>query len=211
MKNFIVLAIFMVALTGSAFAQGAYIQIDGRTNSPLTSPLDPSGNATILGVKPGNYQVALLVPAIQKVREAAASSSGPTKESMETMKKGWKDASSVDVANWSWGASYVGSANGGVWKTTDGGANREASAPSISEVVVTKNSQASKPSPILAKAHATGTHAQLDRKITYNGQEYYVIKLTDILISGAQPGSTSGDRPSESMSLNFESIKFTVK
>lgn len=190
MKNLIITVAFLLlaaTLAPSAFAQGGTLQLQGSGGS-FTSPVDAAGNATILNVKPGTYQVFLLVPAVQKVRLAAApnTTNGPG------------NSGQIDIQSWSWGATNVGSANGGVWKTTDGGTHREASTPSVSEIVVTK--------------HARATHASLDQKITLNGQEYYKIKLEDILVSSAQTNGGGGtSAPSESLSLNFTKITYTVR
>jgi type VI protein secretion system component Hcp len=71
---------------------------------------------------------------------------------------------------------------------------------------VTKSQDATTPRTI------QGRRAQLGEKTNHGGQEYYKIKLTDILVSGIQStgGSTSsgGDRPTESLSLNFTKITF---
>ena len=196
MKNFIASAFLSLVFAAAAFAQGgAILQIQGPGGTH-TSPLDPSGNATILGVKPGTYQVALLVPAVQKVREAASRSTSAS----DDKHKNW-----IDIESWSWGASSVGSANGGVWKTTNGGAaGREASSPSVSEIVVTKNQDAS--SPALMKA-VKPKRGQLTNKTNRGGTEYYKVELTDILVSSVQ-SSSGGDRPMESLSLNFTKITY---
>ena len=195
MKNFIALILLSVSFAATAVAQGgAILQIQGPGGTH-TAPLDPQGNANILGVKPGTYQVALLVPAVQKVRDAANRSTSAS----DDKHKNW-----IDIESWSWGASYVGSANGGVWKTTDGGAaKREASAPSISEVVVTKNQDAS--SPALMKA-VKPKRGQLTNKTNHGGTEYYKIELENILVSSVQ--GSGGDRPMESLSLNFTKITY---
>jgi type VI protein secretion system component Hcp len=184
-------AVFLLTatITYSAFGQGATLQVQGPGGT-FTAPVDPTGNATILGVKPGSYHVFLLVPAVQKVRLAAApnTTNGPG------------NGGQIDIQSWSWGVSHVGSANGGVWKSTDGGTNtgsaRQASAPSVSEIVVTKN--------------ASPTHATLDQKITVNGQEYYKIKLEDILVS-SDHANGGGSAPAESMSLNFTKISYSIR
>ncbi len=192
MKNLITAFAFMflaAALAPSAFAQGGTLTLQG-SGGTFSAPVDAAGNSTIQNVKPGTYHVFLLVPAVQKVRMAASPTNSPG------------GGGQIDIQSWSWGATNVGSANGGVWKTVDGGttagATREASAPSVSEIVVTKN--------------AAPTHATLDQKVTVNGQEYYKIKLEDILVSSAKgTGGGSTSAPSESFSLNFTKITYTVK
>jgi type VI protein secretion system component Hcp len=189
-KLIIAFALLLMAATASSvFAQGATLQLQGPGGA-FTTPVDATGNATITNVKPGTYHVFLLVPAVQKVRMAASSTNSPGQQPGQ-----------IDIQSWSWGATHVGSANGGVWKTTDGGATtggtaREASAPSISEIVVTKN--------------ASPTHATHTKKVTVNGQEYYQIKLEDILISSDHTNG-GGSAPAESLSLNFTKITYSIR
>jgi type VI secretion system secreted protein Hcp len=85
--------------------------------------------------------------------------------------------------------------------------NREASEPSLSEVVVTKDLDAS--SLMLFQEATTGKDGkdvEIDFCTTDNeGAPYLVIKLTNCLISGFST-SSGGDRPSESITLNFTKI-----
>lgn len=197
MKNFIASVLLSLTIATAAFAQGgAILQIQGPGGTH-TAPLDPQGNATILGVKPGTYQIALLVPAVQKVRDAANRSGAAA----DDKHKDW-----INVESFSWGTTYVGSANGGVWKTTNGGAaGREASTPSVSEIVVTKSQDAPSPAPMKS---VKPKRAQLTNKTNYRGQEYYKIELENILVSSYQTSSSGGDRPMESLSLNFTKITY---
>ena len=161
-----------------------------------TVPLTPQGSCTIDNLKPGTYGVALLVPAVQKVREAAARS---------TADKGhdkW-----IDIESWSWGASQSAGHGGG------GGAGKV----SVHDISITKNTD--KSSPKLAEAVAKGkvfsvapTRKQVTQTTTHGGQQYYEVKLEDIMVSSFQTSpSSGGDRPMESLSLNFTKMGWDVK
>jgi type VI secretion system secreted protein Hcp len=88
-------------------------------------------------------------------------------------------------------------------------ANREASEPSVSEVTVTKTMDNS--SPYLFTESATGAAG---KKVEIHlvstgspGNTYAEYTLTNALISGYSV-STGGDRPSESLSINFTKIEY---
>lgn len=88
-------------------------------------------------------------------------------------------------------------------------ANREASEPSISEVVVTK--QLDKASSKLFTESCTGdagAEVQIHLVSTGSpGNTYVEYKLYNALISGYSL-SSGGDRPSESISINFTKIEY---
>lgn len=89
--------------------------------------------------------------------------------------------------------------------------NREASMVSISEVVITKNQDGS--SPELLKRSYVGTEGEdvtIDLTTTSNEgvNTIMTLKLTNTLISGFSLMS-GGDRPTESVSMNFTKIEST--
>lgn len=98
------LAVFvMVSLaTVSGYSQSSrshvagnfMLQLDGDGAAGVIAPIDNKGNATIDNVKPGNHTVALLVPAVQKIREAAARAKASN-----------TPPPSIDIESWSWGVS----------------------------------------------------------------------------------------------------------
>jgi type VI secretion system secreted protein Hcp len=98
----------------------------------------------------------------------------------------------------------------GISTPTGRAANRESSAPSVSEVVVTKVMD--KASPMLFEEGLVGmTGKEVKIHITRTGKEMEVLctyKFEDTLISGYSV-SSGGDAPSESLSLNF--VKFEYK
>jgi len=115
--------------------------------------------------------------------------------------KKWLD---IDSMQWGVGRAIM---------TPSGSAmNREASESSVSEVTLTKVMDSSS-APLFQEA--CGGHAGKTVKIhlvtTGNpGDIYMEYELTNALISGYSV-STGGDRPSESVSLNFTKIQMTYK
>ena len=96
----------------------------------------------------------------------------------------------------------------GISAGVGGGSKREASAPSVSEVTVTKTFDAA--SPLLLKEALGGKAAvvkidmtQTDNKGANIAYQKYI--LSDCLVSGYSV-SSGGDRPMESLSLNFNKI-----
>jgi type VI secretion system secreted protein Hcp len=92
-----------------------------------------------------------------------------------------------------------------------GGANREGSNPSISEIVVTKANDVS--SPGLYQDSVAGTfNSKVEIKLTTTTKNkvdtYLAYELTDCGLSGFSL-SSGGDQPMESMSLNFSKIMMT--
>lgn len=96
----------------------------------------------------------------------------------------------------------------GISAGVGGGSKREATAPSVSEITITKSFDVFSP---LALKEALGGKAsvvkieltQTDNSGKHVAYQKYI--LTDTLISGYSI-SSGGDRPSESLSLNFTKI-----
>jgi type VI secretion system secreted protein Hcp len=112
----------------------------------------------------------------------------------------------TELQSFQWGVGRgVGSAMGGAM-------SRESSVPSISEIVVTKNMDAA--SPGLWTDSVAGTFNQMVT-ITFTttsaGQteKFLSYELTDCGLSGYSL-SSGGDMPSESLSLNFAKISWTL-
>ncbi len=108
----------------------------------------------------------------------------------------------IEVQSFQWGVGR------GISAGVGGGSKREASAPSVSEIVVTKSFDIS--SPLLLKNAIGGKAVEVKIEFTQtdnNGKHVSFQKyvLTDCLISGYSL-SSGGDRPSESISLNFMKI-----
>jgi type VI secretion system secreted protein Hcp len=88
-------------------------------------------------------------------------------------------------------------------------ANREASEPSVSEVTITKAMDGASTSLFTESATgAVGKKVEIHLVSTGSpGNTYVEYTLTNALISGYSV-STGGDRPSESVSINFTKMEF---
>ena len=110
----------------------------------------------------------------------------------------------IEVVSFSWGVSNAAAVAGG--GTTAGKA-------SFSDLSVTIALE--KASVELLRACATGTHIKKGtlyiRKPGADQQDYYVVTLTDVLVSSIrqQGGGSGTDKPMESLSLNFTKIEWT--
>jgi len=115
-----------------------------------------------------------------------------------------KHADEIDVLSWSWGVSQPGTAASG------GGAG--AGKVSFSDLNFTHH--VDKASPLLMKACATGQHVKeatlVSRKAGKGQQEYLIIKMSDILVTGVQP-SSAGEHPMENVSIKFAKIDLEYK
>jgi type VI secretion system secreted protein Hcp len=105
--------------------------------------------------------------------------------------------------------SFQFGAGRGISSPTGGSADRESSAPSISEVTVSKDQDTATGPLLTAALQGEGVTVIIDFVKTSQGQlvKYMEYTLTNTLISGFST-SSGGDRPSESISLNF--TKFQV-
>ena len=108
----------------------------------------------------------------------------------------------IEISSFQWGVGR------GVSSPTGGSAGRESSAPSVSEIVVTKVTD--KASPLLSQCAAKGCHypkaTLMVRKAGGTQQEYLQYVLTNVWVS-AYHASSGGDRPTESLTLNFAKIE----
>lgn len=118
-------------------------------------------------------------------------------ETTQLTHKQWIEVNSIQ-----WGVGR------GISSGVGGGSKREATAPSVSEITLTKTFDIS--SPLLLKEALGGKAVEVKIELTQtdnNGRHvsYQKYVLTDTLISGYSL-SSGGDRPSESLSLNFTKI-----
>ena len=94
------------------------------------------------------------------------------------------------------------------------GSNREGSEPSISEITVTKMWDPKSSSKLFEQAVAGKLDNKVDISFTTTNaskqEVYLVIKLSDCGISGYS-ASSGGDKPTESLSLNFAKIEVVPK
>ena len=105
----------------------------------------------------------------------------------------------IEIQSFSWGVSNSGSMAGG----GGGGAGKA----SFSDFHITKTLD--KSSPKLMEAVATGEHLKslTLRKSGGTQQEYYIIQLSDILVSSYSTSSGSGDKPMEEVSFTYQKIE----
>lgn len=107
----------------------------------------------------------------------------------------------IEIESFSWGATQSGTGASG------GGAGKV----SFQDIHFTMKT--GKASPKLMLACATGEHIKevvLTGEVSgKKGQKFLEIKMEDVLISSFQQGSSSGEYPTESVSMNFAKIVFT--
>lgn len=122
-------------------------------------------------------------------------------ESTDKAHKEW-----IDIMSFTFGVSQSGTASMG------GGAG--AGKASFSDLAITKRADAS--TPMLMLNCASGAHIkQADlvvRKAGGNQEEYYKVKMTDLLVSSFSNGGSDGDSvPLEQVSMNFSKIEFEYR
>lgn len=111
----------------------------------------------------------------------------------------------VDLNSLQWGVGR------GIGSPTGRSANREASAPSVSEITVTKMLDKSSYHWLQEALKGVGVDCEIDFVATDAGvlRKYLTYKLTNCLVSGYSL-SSGGDRPSESLSINFTKFEFAT-
>ena len=111
--------------------------------------------------------------------------------------KDWVELSSIQ-----WGVGR------GISSPTGASADRESSAPSVSEVTVTKTQDVATIGLLTAAYQGDGVPVQIDFTRTNKDTQdvFLTIELTNVMISGYSM-SSGGDRPTESLSLNFTKIE----
>jgi type VI secretion system secreted protein Hcp len=99
----------------------------------------------------------------------------------------------------------------GISSTVGSSAERESTAPSVSEIVVTKQNDIASGKLMTEALSGRGKTVKIDfTRTNKNSQEIYLtIELTNTIIS-AYSHSSSGDRPMETISLNFTKIQYTT-
>ena len=116
-----------------------------------------------------------------------------------------KHKDEIEVLSFSWGVT-----NAGVISPGGGGGAGKATFQDLSIV-----HHIDKASPLLLKACATGTHIKdatiTHRKAGKGQQEYLIVKLNDVIITGVTHGGASGQPFSESVSLAFAKVDLEYK
>jgi type VI secretion system secreted protein Hcp len=111
-----------------------------------------------------------------------------------------KHFNEIEIYSFSWGATQLGS-----------DAPQGSGKVSVSDFSL--GSRVSKASPQLMLACATGKHIPAGlitvRKAAQKPLEYYVIKMTDVLVSSYQSEGSSSGVPTDQFSLNYAKIEFS--
>lgn len=125
---------------------------------------------------------------------------GITGDVTETKHTSW-----VELKSFQWGMGR------GISSAVGSSADRESTAPSVSEVVVSKDNDISSGKLMQEAFSGDGKTVQIDFTRTFkDSQEIYLtLILTNTIISGYSH-SSGGDRPTENLSLNFTKIQFTT-
>ena len=113
-----------------------------------------------------------------------------------------KHKDEIEILSFSWGVTNSGSA-----ATGSGAGSGKAT---FQDLVVVHNID--KASPELMRACATGTHLKeatiTHRKAGKGQQEFLIIKMNDVIITGVQHGS---ETPSETVNLTFAKVDLEYK
>jgi type VI secretion system secreted protein Hcp len=111
-----------------------------------------------------------------------------------------KHKDEIEVLSFSWGVS-----NGAGPVAGAGAGQRKAT---FQDLTITHNLD--KASPLLLKACATGAHLKdatiTHRKAGKGQQEYLIVKMNDVIITGVSHGGGSGESPSETITLAFAKV-----
>ncbi|MDD2860545.1 MAG: type VI secretion system tube protein Hcp [Acidiphilium sp.] len=111
----------------------------------------------------------------------------------------------IELSSVQWGVGR------GVAMQSGSGEGRESSLPSLSEVTITKDYDIS--SPDLLKEALSGGAKDVDivfvrtNKAGSGSDKYLEVKMKDVIMSGLSM-SSGGEKPNESLSLNYSSISF---
>jgi type VI secretion system secreted protein Hcp len=110
----------------------------------------------------------------------------------------------IEVSSFQWGVGR------GITMPVGGSKDREAGVPSVSEVVITKISDVATADLLKKALTGDGVTVKFDFCMTGTTQftPYYQFELTNTLISGFSM-SSGGDRPMESISLNYTEVQFS--
>ena len=116
-----------------------------------------------------------------------------------------KHKDEIEVLSYSWGVSNAGSMSFGT-----GGGEGKATFHDLSFT-----HKIDKASPVLMQACATGVHLKegtiTHRKAGKGQQEYLVIKMNDIIVTGVTHGGSGADGSSENVSLAFAKVNVEYK
>jgi type VI secretion system secreted protein Hcp len=108
----------------------------------------------------------------------------------------------IELTSFDWGVGRD------ISSPTGASADRESSAPSVNEITVTKATDESTPKLFDEAYRGSGQHAQIDFCKTDQGalEVYLTLNLENCMIS-SDSLSSGGDRPTESLSINFTKVE----
>jgi len=114
----------------------------------------------------------------------------------ESNHKNW-----IELNSFQWGVGR------GISSPTGASADRESTAPSVSEITVTKAQDIASVGLLTEALQGDGAKAKIDFCRTNKDQMdvYLTIELENVMVSGYSV-SSGGDRPTESLSLNFTKV-----
>jgi type VI secretion system secreted protein Hcp len=125
---------------------------------------------------------------------------GVTGNVTESSHTGW-----IELSSFSWGLGRA------IHTAVGSSDDREASAPSVSEVVVTKDCDVASTNLLQEALSGFGKTVQIDFARTAKGQldVYLTLTLTNTMVSGHSHSSNGADgRPQETLSLNFSKFEY---
>jgi len=123
------------------------------------------------------------------------------------------DVTTAGHEKWIEVSSFQFGVGRGINNSSSSGADREGTTPSVSEIVVTKVTDSSSPNLFRASLGigpgSEGKTVKIDfcKTDTSQPEPYLQLELTNTLVSGWNT-SSGGDRPSESVSLNFTAVAY---
>jgi type VI secretion system secreted protein Hcp len=111
----------------------------------------------------------------------------------------------IELNSFQWGVGR------GISSPTGASADRESSAPSVSEITCTKAQDVASTKLLSEAYQGEGKVVQLDFCKTDKGnlEVYLTYTLTNCMISGYS-ASSGGDRPQETLSLNFTKVEYKL-
>jgi len=116
-----------------------------------------------------------------------------------------KHKDEIEVLSYSWGVTNSGTISGG-----GGGGAGKATFHDLSII-----HRVDKASPLLMKACATGTHLKeatiTQRKAGKGQQEYFIVKMNDVIVTSVTFSGANGQVPSESVTLAFAKVDLEYK
>jgi type VI secretion system secreted protein Hcp len=109
----------------------------------------------------------------------------------------------IEVNSFQWGVGR------GITSPVGGSADREASAPSVSEITVSKTSCSASANLLREALWGEGKKVKVEFCKTDKDklEPYYTFELENVMVSGYSM-SSGGDRPQESLSFNFTKVTF---